>query len=97
MLVCAVYSGWPKGISGETLAGRQCVFSHEDSLTAGCSPGKALGESPTDPEDRPAENTHNWLRGSRCPRSLEPLSLCHDKDKLHPPPLAQKHLGALGF
>lgn len=42
--VCAVYSGWPKGISGEMLAGRQCVFSHEETLTAGCSPGKALGE-----------------------------------------------------
>ena len=59
--VCAVYSGWPKGISSELLAGRQCVFSHEESLTAGCSPGKAAGESPADPEDRLTENTHNWL------------------------------------
>lgn len=95
--MCVVYSGWPEGISGETLAGRQCVFSHEESLTAGCSPGKALDESPTDPEDRPTENTLNWLWGSRCPRSLEPLSLCHDKDKLHPPPLTQKHFEVLGF
>lgn len=86
-----VYTDWPKGISGETLAGRQCVFSHE------VSPEKALGESPTDPEDRPNENTHNWLWGFWCPPSFEPLSLCHDKDKLHPPPLPQKHFGALGF
>lgn len=61
------------------------------------SPEKALGESPTDPEDRPNENTHNWLWGFWCPPSFEPLSLCHDKDKLHPPPLPQKHFGALGF
>lgn len=93
MLVCVVYSSWAKGISGETLPGRQCVFSHEQSLNAGCSPEKALGELPTEPEDRLFENA--WLWGSRCPRSFEPLSQCYDKDKLHTPPLPQKHFEAL--
>lgn len=92
VLVCAVHSGWPGGISDEALDGGQRVFSHKESLTAGCSPGKAVGESLNDPKERPTENTNNWLRGSRCP-----VSLCHDKDKLHPPPLKQKDFGALGF
>ncbi len=96
--VCEVYTvaGLKVSVVKRWL-GRQCVFSHEETLTAGCSPGKALGESPADPEDRPTENTHNWLWDSQCPHSLEPLSLCHDKDKLHPPPLTQKHFGAFGF
>lgn len=91
--LCApvVYGGWPKGNSGET------VFSHEESLTAGCSPEKPLSESSTEPEDWPSENTHNWLWGSSWPRSFESLSLCHDKYKLHPPPLAQKTFWAFRF
>lgn len=72
--------------------GRLCA-SHEESLNAGCSPEKGLGESSTEPEDRLFESA--WLWGSRCPRSFEPLSLCYDKDKLHTPPLTQKHFEAL--
>lgn len=51
--VYVIYSGWPGGICGETLAGGPPLFSHEESLAAGCSPGKALCESATDPEDQP--------------------------------------------
>ena len=56
-------------MSVQELAGGQCVFSHEESLTDGHSPGKDPSESPIDPEEQLAENTHNRLGGSGYPCS----------------------------
>lgn len=43
------------------------MFSHEESLAAGCSPGKAAGESATDPEEQSHETATQLAPGLPMP------------------------------
>lgn len=78
-LLCAVHAVWPEASGGEAVAARQCVFSHEEPLTAGCPPEeKKKKRLPVNrPLTQKAGPPKTPTMGSGALDALVPLSASH--------------------
>lgn len=76
-LLCAVHAVWPKGSGGQAVAGRQCVFSHEEPLNAGCPPEEKRRLPVNRPLTQKAGPLKTPTMGSGALDALVPLSVSH--------------------